>query len=73
MWGTSDNDLYIVGNNGLIAHYDGRQWQRIESGTDTQIRDIWGYVDKITGEKKILCAVSNVIRSEEHTSELQSH
>ncbi len=42
IWGTSDNDLYIVGNDGLIAHYDGRQWQRIESGMTTPVNDIWG-------------------------------
>ncbi len=42
MWGTSSDDLYIVGNNGLIAHYDGRSWRRIESGVAIEIRDIWG-------------------------------
>ena len=42
IWGTSDNNLYIVGNKGLIAHYDGKQWQRIESGTDLNFYSIWG-------------------------------
>jgi len=59
IWGTSDNDLYIVGNNGLIAHYDGRQWQRIESGTDLPIQDIWGALNKEKGEYEILCVASN--------------
>ncbi len=31
IWGTSDSNLYVVGNNGLIAHYDGRQWAKIEN------------------------------------------
>ncbi|RMD86948.1 MAG: glucosyl transferase, partial [Calditrichaeota bacterium] len=47
IWGTSDNDLYVVGDNGLIVHYDGRQWQRIESGTDLPIQDIWGNNEQI--------------------------
>ncbi len=42
MWGTSSNDLYIIGNGGLIAHYDGRRWQRIESGTDIDLINISG-------------------------------
>jgi hypothetical protein len=54
IWGTSSNDLYIVGNNGNIARYNGSRWNRIESGTTTNIQDIWG-IDNL-----ILCAVSNV-------------
>ena len=42
MWGNSSNDLYIVGNNGNIAHWDGRRWTKIESGTDINLRDIYG-------------------------------
>ncbi|APF20748.1 hypothetical protein Calab_1127 [Caldithrix abyssi DSM 13497] len=50
IWGTSSSDLYVVGNSGLIAHYDGQQWQRIESpegasGTDVDLLDIWGSQD----------------------------
>ena len=43
MWGTSSKDFYLVGDHGMIAHYDGQQWQRIESGTDIDFHDIWGY------------------------------
>ncbi len=42
IWGTSDHDLYVVGNNGLIAHYDGRQWYKENSSTDINLLDIWG-------------------------------
>ena len=59
IWGTSSSDLYVVGNNGLIAHYDGHTWQRIESGTDLPIQDIWGAFNKETGEYEILCVASN--------------
>ncbi len=42
MWGTSSSDMYVVGNSGMIAHYDGQQWQRIESGTTAHFKDIYG-------------------------------
>ena len=42
LWGTSSSDLYGVGYNGMITHYNGRTWQKIESGTTTNINDIWG-------------------------------
>ncbi len=60
IWGTSSSDLYVVGNNGGIAHYDGSKWTKIESGTTTNINDIWGFPDPVTQEEKIFCAVSFV-------------
>ena len=44
LWGTSSNDLYVVGNGGNIAHYSGPSggWQKIESGTDLDLIDIYG-------------------------------
>ena len=58
LWGTSGSDIYAVGSMGAIAHYDGRAWQKMESGTDVDIQDIWGMVNPSTGERLILCAVS---------------
>jgi hypothetical protein len=40
IWGTSNNDLYVVGNNGNIAHYNGSQWSKIETGTNLSFIDI---------------------------------
>ncbi|MBS4033675.1 MAG: glucosyl transferase [Ignavibacterium sp.] len=54
IWGSSSNDLYIVGNNGSIAHYNGTAWKKIESGTDLNINDIWGDYSEKTGEWEIL-------------------
>ena len=45
IWGTSSNNLYVVGNNGNIAHYQNGQWSRIESGTDISLVDIVGTTD----------------------------
>ncbi len=28
--GTSESDLYVVGNDGFMAHFDGRRWQQLE-------------------------------------------
>jgi hypothetical protein len=47
IWGTSSNDLYIVGNGGNIAHYSGPTvgWRKIESGTDVNLTDIYATPD----------------------------
>ncbi len=45
LWGSSSSDLYVVGNNGNIAWYNGSQWIRIESGTDVDLLDVWGTPD----------------------------
>ncbi len=63
LWGTSSIDLYAVGNTGNTAHYDGNSWQKIESGTITNINDIWGFTNVLTNEYNLYCAVSNVFES----------
>ncbi|MDP2302100.1 MAG: glucosyl transferase [Ignavibacteria bacterium] len=45
MWGSSSNDLYVVGNSGSIAHWNGSSWKKIESGTDVDLKDICGTPD----------------------------
>jgi len=45
IWGTSSNDIYIVGPNGSIAHYNENVWTKIESGTDLTLTDIYGTSD----------------------------
>jgi hypothetical protein len=45
IWGSSSNDLYVVGNEGNIAHYQNGHWGRIESGTDVDLKDIYGTPD----------------------------
>jgi hypothetical protein len=60
IWGSSGNDLYIVGNNGNIAHYNGSQWKKIESGTDLHIYDIWGNYDEELRDYEIYAVASKV-------------
>jgi len=60
LWGVSSNDLYAVGANGGVARFDGTTWQRIESGTTLDIRDIYGQQDQATGSWEILAVASKV-------------
>lgn len=59
IWASSNTNLFGVGWNGAIAHYDGTTWKRIESGTSAHINDVWGAFDKESNEYVTLCAVSN--------------
>ncbi|MBC8175333.1 MAG: hypothetical protein H8E82_06750, partial [Candidatus Marinimicrobia bacterium] len=42
IWASSQSNIFFVGNEGTIVHYDGSGFERMESGTDTPLRDIWG-------------------------------
>lgn len=59
IWGDSSNDLYVVGNNGNVAYYQNGVRNKIESGIDLPINDIWGSNNSDTGEDRILCVASN--------------
>ncbi|MDH7528983.1 MAG: glucosyl transferase [Ignavibacteria bacterium] len=59
-WGSSSNDMYFVGRNGNIAHWDGVRWTRIESGTDLRINDIWGDYNEKTGKTEILAIAAEL-------------
>jgi hypothetical protein len=54
LWGTSSTDLYGVGNKGMITHFDGNAWQKIPSGIDFEISDIYGALDPNNGKQQIL-------------------
>jgi hypothetical protein len=57
IWGSSSNDVYVVGNSGSIAHYQNGSWAKIESGTDLPINDIWGIENN--EQTKILAIASD--------------
>jgi hypothetical protein len=44
-WGTNSSNLYLVGSGGTISHYDGTTWQKMDSGTDVDLTDVWGSPD----------------------------
>ncbi len=58
IWGINSNDFYIVGNGGSIAHYQNGTWQKVESGTNMNIYDIWGASNPQTGKTEILAVAS---------------
>ncbi|NOX89117.1 MAG: hypothetical protein GXO77_08825, partial [Calditrichaeota bacterium] len=58
IWYNNDHDIYAVGNKGLILHYDGKSWHKLESGTTTYSNDVFGSVDPKTGKKTVLAVVS---------------
>jgi len=60
LWGNSNNNIYGVGNLGSIVHYTNGNWQKIESGTTSQIYDIWG-IENPKHEKIIYCGVLDVL------------
>jgi hypothetical protein len=66
IWGSSSSSLYVVGNNGNIAYYNGQSWQGIESGTTTNINDIWGINDLSTVNSLVLCTVTNRYQVGDH-------
>ncbi len=45
IWGTSSSNVYMVGAKGAIMHFDGTRWQKMESGTDVDLTDVWGSPD----------------------------
>jgi hypothetical protein len=45
MWGVNNSNLFTVGDSGKIAHYSGSSWTKQVSGTDIDLRDIWGTPD----------------------------
>jgi len=59
IWGSSSNDLYVVGNEGNIAHYQNGQWSRITSGTELHIYDIWGNYNDIADNYEIIAIAAN--------------
>jgi hypothetical protein len=64
LWGRSSSDLYAVGNNGNIAHYNGQSWIKLESGTDLDFYDIEGSY-KTNNELEIYAIAASIGKSTE--------
>ncbi len=63
IWASDEDNIYLVGNDGAIVYYDGSLWQKIESGTELNINDIWGDYNEKTREWEILAVASNILQS----------
>jgi len=42
IWASSPDDIYFVGLEGSIVHYNGSSFMKIESGTDIELKNIHG-------------------------------
>jgi hypothetical protein len=65
IWGSDSSNMYFVGDNGLIVHYNGSSWTTIESGTNLDIVDIYGATNNNTGKTEILAIASKLFSSYE--------
>lgn len=60
MWGAINSNLYCVGNDGAIYHYNGSTWTQILSGTSFNINDIWGDYNNATKQYEVICVASSI-------------
>ncbi len=42
IWGSSGNDIFVVGDKGDVLHFDGSTWNSMESGTANWLWGVWG-------------------------------
>jgi hypothetical protein len=42
IWGSSDSNIFAVGNFGTILHYNGYSWSKMSNITDESLNGIWG-------------------------------
>ncbi len=42
VWGSSASNVYAVGVDGTILHYNGSSWSAMSSGTAEDLNDVWG-------------------------------
>lgn len=42
VWGSSSNDVFAVGANGTILHYNGTDWSSMSSDTTNNLNGVWG-------------------------------
>lgn len=42
VWGSSSSDVFAVGVDGIILHYDGSAWSVMNSGTSDELYGVWG-------------------------------
>ena len=63
-WGSDPNEMYFAGRSGSLVRYTQGTWQKLDSGTNLPIHDIWGAKDERTGEWEILAVASSSQSSE---------
>jgi hypothetical protein len=64
-WGQNSSDMYFVGLLGSLAHFSNGTWQRVESGISTDIIDVWGDINPLTGNGEVYCAYTDFFKYSE--------
>ncbi len=41
VWGTSADDIFAVGADGFVVHFDGTGWTPMVSGTTSDLQNVW--------------------------------
>jgi hypothetical protein len=59
IFGFSPTDIYVGGEKGGLAHYDGNKWTKIETNMEGNITDIWGYIDSKTRTKEVFFSTTD--------------
>lgn len=54
IYASNPQNVYVVGNNGCIVHYNGSTWQRLESGTTLPLQDVFGSYNRSSNHHEIL-------------------
>jgi hypothetical protein len=42
IWGSGPGDIFVVGQSGMIKHFNGNSWSTMNSGTTGDLQGIWG-------------------------------
>jgi hypothetical protein len=42
VWGSAENDVWAVGAQGVILHWNGSEWGSVDSATIQQLNGLWG-------------------------------
>ncbi len=58
-WGASSTDMYFALGDYVILHFDGYNFQQINTGTNLVLRGIWGGLNPKTGKDEVICVASN--------------
>lgn len=59
IWGNTPENLFVVGDQGTLLHYDGAAWQTMASHTTTQLTTVWG---STTGQVFVTSQAGQLLR-----------
>ena len=60
IWGSSGSDVYAVGDNGTMIHYDGSTWSPVEIKVEATLYSVWGSSAKdVFAVGDIWCSTAN--------------